>query len=417
MSSVTCFATSDSDVNTNVNDNPNSEVTVQTVENSNEETQTSIIKKLDFEYELQGVVDTYKDVKQAEKNQTKAERIEYMESVVASEEYTIDEKRDIVNDEISNAILDSLLQPSEGLSLKQSFSEELNRQVDVNNLNLTMENILNSTATVESKKSFCLNALELSKLSGTISEDEYNDRLSEVEVTLSQQKVEEQQQTQLAEEQKAKREEVLKLQAEEEAKQKSLQAKAEANTTDKSVDVDSLQTIAQAKDVDDYANTNVTTTPTEDTQVQDTTQTEEVAVQETVDTTPTAVGFNGSFTYTEQDFLALVNVVQHEVGYCSTLSKKMVASVIINRVLSQSFPSTIYDVVNQDNQFTGMSAYINRTDYASEDTIKWCQYVLDNGIDYSNGALFYYAPQWCGYMSYFENMTLVAELDGQRYFK
>ena len=95
----------------------------------------------------------------------------------------------------------------------------------------------------------------------------------------------------------------------------------------------------------------------------------------------------------------------------------MVASVVINRVLSGTFPDNIYDVVTQQNQFTNISSFVGRTDYASEDTIYWCQYVLDNGIDYSNGALYYYAPKWCGYMSYFENMTLVAECDGQRYFK
>ncbi|MCC8068294.1 MAG: cell wall hydrolase [Ruminococcus sp.] len=352
------------------------------------ETQTSIIKKLDFEYEIQSMIERYKNIQEAEKTQARLDTLDFIDRLIESSDYSVDEKRELYSTTLSSAILNNIITVRDSINIKRDCELALNKQSDAENLNLTIEKILNSSVSIDSKKSFCLNSLELANLSGTISDEEYETRINEVQTTLDN--------LQQEEEKKKAEEKAIQLAKEKEAEEKAIQeAQQQAQqqttdetvqsvttvTTDTTVDVSNLQTVSDAQE------------------------------------SSSNLGFNGTLTYTDKDFLALVNVVQHEVGNCSTLSKQMVASVIINRALSDIFPSSMYDVVNQTNQFTGMQAYIDRTDYATEDTIYWCQYVLDNGIDYSNGALFYYAPQWCGYMSYFESMTLVAEHDGQRYFK
>lgn len=349
------------------------------------ETQTSIIKKLDFEYEIEAMLQTYKDIQETEKAQTRLDTLDFINQIIESNEYSIDEKRDLYSTALSNATLNNIISVRESINIKKDCELALNKQSDAENLNLTIEKILDSSVSISSKKDFCLNSLELAKLSETISNEEYEVKVSEVKGTLNElqriedKKIAEEKALKLAKEKEA--EELARQEAERQAEQQAINERAQSVTTDATVDTSNLQTVPD--------------------------------VQEST----ANVGFNGTLTYTDKDFLALVNVVQHEVGNCSSLSKQMVASVVINRALSGIFPSSMYDVVNQNNQFTGMKAYIDRTDYATQDTVYWCQYVLDNGIDYSNGALFYYAPQWCGYMSYFENMTLVAEHDGQRYFK
>ncbi len=351
------------------------------------ETQSSIIKKLDFEYEIQTMIETYKDIKETEKNQNRLDTLDYISKVIDSKDYSIEEKRSLCSSTISQAVLDDVLSIKESINLKKDCEIALNKQSDAENLNLTIEKILNSSVSISSKKDFCLNSLELANLSETISNEEYQNKIAEVTTTLDElkrledKKIAEEKAIQQAKQKEA--EELARQEAERQAVQQAINEKAQSATTDTSVDTSNLQTMPSTQESTSSSN----------------------------------VGFNGNLTYTDRDFLALVNVVQHEVGNCSTLSKQMVASVVINRALSGIFPASIYDVVSQNNQFTGMSAYINRTDYATQDTIYWCQSVIDGGIDYSNGALFYYAPQWCGYMSYFENMTLVAEHDGQRFFK
>jgi len=374
-------ATNDTNINVSIQQNDNIVTEVDANTNiTNEENQTSIIKKFDFEYELQVMIDTYKNMKETQKAQARLDTLDFIDQVLKSDEYSIDEKRELYRSALSNAAINQIIAMKETLEIKKNSEFELNRQVDAENLELTIEKILNSSASISSKKDFCVNSLELAKLSETITEEQYQVKLKEVEDTLAQQQKEEDERIAKEEAEKIAREEQAKKEAEELAKQQAITEKAQTATTDTTVDTSSLQ----------------------DSPVQEQSN---------------LVGFNGTLNYSEKDFLALANVVQHEVGNCSSLSKQMVASVVINRALSGIFPSSLYDVVNQTNQFTGMKNFIDRTDYATEDTIYWCQYVLDNGVDYSNGALFYYAPQWCGYMSYFENMTLVAEHDGQRYFK
>ncbi len=123
-------------------------------------------------------------------------------------------------------------------------------------------------------------------------------------------------------------------------------------------------------------------------------------------------------SYTKAEFDMLSVVVEHEVGYCSDESKLAVANVILNRVKSQDFPDTIEGVLTAPNQFTAVSVYYNGTWQASESTRDCVQRALD-GEDNTNGAVYYYAPQYCSGSTaqWFESLTLCLEVDGQRYFK
>ena len=114
----------------------------------------------------------------------------------------------------------------------------------------------------------------------------------------------------------------------------------------------------------------------------------------------------------------LCYVLQGEVGNCSEASKIAVANVIINRVRDPRFADSISGVLTAPNQFTAITGYYNRTSTPSENT-RECALRALQGEDNSNGAVYYYAPQYCGgaTAAWFETLDLCLELDGQRYFK
>ena len=124
-----------------------------------------------------------------------------------------------------------------------------------------------------------------------------------------------------------------------------------------------------------------------------------------------------SISYTYQEYEMLCAVVMHEVGYCSTYSQQLVTSLVINRVLDGRFGNSIYEVLHAPDQFTAIDNYYSPTVPVTEEVRAVVKNVLNDEHDYANGALFYYAPRWCGYINYFESKQLVAEYDGQRFFK
>ena len=126
--------------------------------------------------------------------------------------------------------------------------------------------------------------------------------------------------------------------------------------------------------------------------------------------------FNKPIYYDWQDLSALYNCVQHEVGIYSQRSKYIVASSIINRYLD-GWEDSIYDVITAENQYQDIFDVLWLDNYANQDTIDCVNWVLYSGIDYSNGATSFYNRSICGYISWFEDQELVAELDGHRYFR
>lgn len=374
----------------------------------------SIIKKLEFENGMDEKLDTYNSQIETEKVQTKNKTLDLLDEVANSNKYSNEEKKAISQQTIITAIVNSVFEKEEGMQLLTELNAKIEKISNVKSLNNTIDNILNSSISISGKNSFCKTALELAKANETITQEEFNSKMEYVQDALDdlQKQEDERIAKQLAKEEQARKEEEARIQAEKQAQELARQqaeelARKQAEELAKQQAEELARQQAEQEKINQKALEQTIDTTVDTSNLQQTTYNEPEYYE----------GFAGTLQYTNKDFLALCNAVQHEVGNCSAQSKKMVASVIVNRALSGKFPSSMYDVITQPNQFTGISSYVNRTDYATEDTIYWCQYVLDNGVDYSNGALFYYAPQWCGYMSYFENMTLVGECDGQRYFR
>ncbi len=123
-------------------------------------------------------------------------------------------------------------------------------------------------------------------------------------------------------------------------------------------------------------------------------------------------------SYNDTEFDMLCYVLQGEVGNCSEASKIAVANVIINRVKDPRFPDSISGVLTQPEQFDAIYGYYGGYTVPSENTIECAKRALA-GEDNTNGAIYYYAPQYVGggVASWFESLQLCLELDGQRYFK
>ena len=102
----------------------------------------------------------------------------------------------------------------------------------------------------------------------------------------------------------------------------------------------------------------------------------------------------GDITIAEEDYNALCRIVQAEAGGEDTQGKILVAEVVLNRVLSGNFASSVYDVVFERNggrpQFspTVDGRYYSVT--VTSDTITAVEQAL-YGEDISQGALFFSA--------------------------
>ena len=55
--------------------------------------------------------------------------------------------------------------------------------------------------------------------------------------------------------------------------------------------------------------------------------------------------------YDPADIVLIGKVVQHEAGNQSDLGKRLVCDTILNRVESENFPNTVYDVIMQPGQY------------------------------------------------------------------
>lgn len=99
--------------------------------------------------------------------------------------------------------------------------------------------------------------------------------------------------------------------------------------------------------------------------------------------------------YTEEDYIALVNIVEAEATGEDVKGKILVANVVLNRVKSDRFPNTIYEVVYQENsngraQFSPIDDGRMGSLKIQESTYEAVERAL-KGEDYSNGALFFVA--------------------------
>ena len=93
-------------------------------------------------------------------------------------------------------------------------------------------------------------------------------------------------------------------------------------------------------------------------------------------------------SYTEEDYQALLRIVEAEATGCDVIGKILVANVIINRVNSSKFPNTISGVIFSPNQFSPITDGRYYSVTIRPTTVEAVDRAL-NGEDYSQGALFF----------------------------
>lgn len=97
------------------------------------------------------------------------------------------------------------------------------------------------------------------------------------------------------------------------------------------------------------------------------------------------VEYNG---ITQQEYDMLVLTVYLEAGNQTLDCKKAVASVVLNRVNHSDFPSTVYSVLTQENQFT---INFNRTDTPEAECYEAVDSVLEYGSILPPDVLYFFA--------------------------
>ena len=208
----------------------------------------------------------------------------------------------------------------------------------------------------------------------------------------------------------------------EEMPQTTTSTKATTEATKKTTEKTTTVKETTAKTTEKVTTTAAETTVKKTTAKKTTTSkatTKATTKKTTKKTTATAVKPQTSvIKYTEEEFVMMCYVLQNEAGNLSAKSKIAVSNVIINRVKSSRFANSVAEVLTQQGQFTCINNYYNKTNPPSQHT-KDCVRRALNGEDYSNGALFYYAPKYCGgsTAAWFESLTFCIELEGQRFFK
>lgn len=121
----------------------------------------------------------------------------------------------------------------------------------------------------------------------------------------------------------------------------------------------------------------------------------------------------------ESDRTVLEKIVQAEAGNQDHQGKLLVANVILNRVRSGKFPSTIREVVFAPRQFSPISDGSYSRAEASEDTRKAVDEAL-HGVDGSRGALYFMDRRYAdgGNVSWFDrSLTRLFQHQGHEFFK
>ena len=80
--------------------------------------------------------------------------------------------------------------------------------------------------------------------------------------------------------------------------------------------------------------------------------------------------FSSGLVKGSRDYILLCNCVGAEAGsdWIDEFEKACVAEVVLNRVESQLYPGTVFDVLNQEGQFQGASGYIYLDGYSYQVT-------------------------------------------------
>lgn len=125
--------------------------------------------------------------------------------------------------------------------------------------------------------------------------------------------------------------------------------------------------------------------------------------------------------YTVQEQQMMAWVVQQEVRGASLEHKRIIARVIVNRVLDSRFPDTVTGVLTQKGQFTSIQNWQQRRYEPDADTRRAVWEVLTGRCQEDfGGALYFYAPRWAasGAANWFEgSLCFLFEKEGHRFFR
>ncbi len=128
------------------------------------------------------------------------------------------------------------------------------------------------------------------------------------------------------------------------------------------------------------------------------------------------------YQLSEEDYEALLKIVQAEAGNEDEEGKMLVAGVVLNRVESAKFPDTVVEVVLQQKdgvyQFSPVANGTYRNAKATQETIDAVERVLF-GEDLTQGALYFASRKYADpeKMKWFDNsLTSLFEHGGHEFF-
>lgn len=129
------------------------------------------------------------------------------------------------------------------------------------------------------------------------------------------------------------------------------------------------------------------------------------------------------YDISEEDYEALLRIVEAEAGGEDEDGKLLVANVVLNRLNDDAFPNTVKEVIFQrENGTTQFSPVRNGRYYTvtvSEETVSAVERAL-MGEDISEGALFFAARKYANpdKMRWFdEKLTFLFEHGGHEFFR
>lgn len=132
------------------------------------------------------------------------------------------------------------------------------------------------------------------------------------------------------------------------------------------------------------------------------------------------VNYYPEFTYSKdwsaEDSYLLAKIAMAEAEGCNTRTKTLIIMCVLNRVSSDEFPDTIYDVIFQTNQFSPIDN--GRWDRVepNEDCWEAVKVVMEAKYDYSGGATYFEScddeDNW-----HSRNLEYLYESEGIRFYK
>lgn len=126
-----------------------------------------------------------------------------------------------------------------------------------------------------------------------------------------------------------------------------------------------------------------------------------------------------SYSASDEEFEMLLYCLDHET-HGSVEHRVMIAQVILNRVSSPRFPSTIKEVLNAPNQFNGMAGFDAREGWTpSDNAVTAARMVLENrSPDLARGAIYFCNPSVVGESNWFDQALIpLTEIEGHRFYK